>query len=370
MVTMSPLATDSRVDREATALVEAGLDVAVVGLGPAPDDRSWEPVSIGGHGSPGRDRVGRHWDVARALLLSPHRRRTRARFVEVAGARVRELAPDVIHAHDLPGLEAADPTRPDVPVVYDSHEWWSGRRLVGVGSRLERRRDLGVERRLGAASAVVITVSSPIARRIEAFLGVPVRVVRNTFPVSKAPPPGAFAYLAYAGNVAPGRDLSTVAAAARLGGFDLRVKGRVVAGVPGLEVAVEPAGTVAEAGDFLRAGGIAVVSLTDESENHRLALPNKLFQAVAEGVPVVAADLPAIREVVTEHGLGALYRPGDPGSLAEAVAAVAADHAGRVAAVLQAREALGWDVDAAVLREAYRAIGPPGDGSGRLPNDR
>ena len=52
-------------------------------------------------------------------------------------------------------------------------------------------------------------------------------------------------------------------------------------------------------------------------------IPNKVFQALACGAPVVTADTPAIREL---HGDGALLVPaGDPHALAEAVRALATD---------------------------------------------
>src|SRR5690606_4689661 len=105
-----------------------------------------------------------------------------------------------------------------------------------------------------------------------------------------------------------------------------------------------------------RDAGIAFVPLTDGSLNHRIALPNKLFQAVRAGVPVVAADLPEIRRVVSEHGLGALYRPGDADSLTRAVEEVTRRHEHLVANVLAARASLCWERDAEVLLDVYEEL--------------
>ena len=46
--------------------------------------------------------------------------------------------------------------------------------------------------------------------------------------------------------------------------------------------------------------------------NHRLTTPNKLFEAMAAGVPVVASDLPGMAPIVRETGCGVLVRPGRP----------------------------------------------------------
>ena len=52
--------------------------------------------------------------------------------------------------------------------------------------------------------------------------------------------------------------------------------------------------------------------------NHRLTTPNKLLEAIAVGVPVVASDLPGMAVIATESG-GELCDPEDPVSIAAAV---------------------------------------------------
>ena len=112
------------------------------------------------------------------------------------------------------------------------------------------------------------------------------------------------------------------------------------------------------------------MTLDASCENHRLALRNKLFHAVRAGVPVVAADLPELARVVTERGLGATYRPGDPVSLAAAVADVVCRYPRILAAVADAAPELGWERDALVLLSAYaelpaRRSGEPAVAGGR-----
>jgi glycosyltransferase involved in cell wall biosynthesis len=53
----------------------------------------------------------------------------------------------------------------------------------------------------------------------------------------------------------------------------------------------------------------------------------KLLEAMAAGKPVVATDLPSIRELVTPEREGLLFRDDDPESLAAAVRRVLADPA-------------------------------------------
>jgi glycosyltransferase involved in cell wall biosynthesis len=48
-------------------------------------------------------------------------------------------------------------------------------------------------------------------------------------------------------------------------------------------------------------------------------IPNKVFQALACGVPIVTGDTPAARELLVDGESALLVPPGDPGSLARAV---------------------------------------------------
>jgi glycosyltransferase involved in cell wall biosynthesis len=50
--------------------------------------------------------------------------------------------------------------------------------------------------------------------------------------------------------------------------------------------------------------------------NHRLATPNKLFEGMAAGVPVLAADLPGMAPIVSATGCGILVDPADPHAIA------------------------------------------------------
>ena len=282
-------------------------------------------------------------------------------------ARDREF--DVVHVHDFTALEVGERLAREhgVPFVYDAHEWWSGRARHGRADPLRRRREAILEARLARRAAAVITVSDGIAQRFRGWGVESVTVVRNTFPTSLGGPLGTrLDGLLYAGRIAEGRDLGTaLRAAPSLAPRRLVLMGPAdpgfLAGFPDLRgVEVRPVVAVDEVDEVLRECGAALVSLEDSCDNHRLALPNKIFQAVRAGVPVLAADLPEIRRLVRATGIGTLYIPGRPESLVAAVAELAAGYDGYVAAVDRAREQLRWEADEARLREVYAGLGAPG----------
>lgn len=378
MLVTTDVAHDSRVLREAEALADQGHEVHVVGKDVPPD---WFPPAgvvvesaAGGGGLKPRSggaALPRFAErTLRWLLLPRHRRRVWRTWRDRARTTVGARAFDVVHAHDFNVLELAAELahRADARLVYDAHEWWSGRQRHGRPTPLERYRELRAERRLVGRADAVLTVSDGIARRLRRWHGADVTVVRNTFPprAQDTPLPDRPTGLVYAGRVGAGRDLGTVIGAAGAAGLETYLVGPVDRQyLPRLRAStgnvwMKPTLPVDEVDALLRRVGISVITLTDTCENHRLALPNKLFHAVRAGVPVIAADLPEMRAVVRAHGLGELYRPGDAESLRQAVERLLADYPRYTEAVATARERFTWDTDARALLAAYDALGTSG----------
>ncbi|GAA1590746.1 glycosyltransferase [Kribbella sancticallisti] len=379
MLAQSPISGDSRILRETAALTAAGHSVHVVGRDvpdgfPVEAGATVESVSrsaglraggngpVVGHGRRGLKVLAQR--AVRWLLLPEHRLRTEKQWRTAAAGRLAAMQPyDVVHAHDFNTLELAAEYagRWSAILVYDSHELWFDRALPGRPTPFWRIRGRRYELGLARRARVVFTVSDGIAQRLRER-GLPdVRVVRNTFPRPEVAPvlPASPAGLLYAGRVGAGRDLPTVVEAARqLAPFKTLLMGSVD---PNYRLDLGPVEKVPETSidevdRVLQESGISLVTLTNTCENHRLALPNKLFHAVRAGVPVVAADLPELRAVITKYHLGTLYEPGNASSLAAAVRAMIADYAGYVDGVRAAADELNWEHDSERLVAAYSTL--------------
>jgi glycosyltransferase involved in cell wall biosynthesis len=163
-----------------------------------------------------------------------------------------------------------------------------------------------------------------------------------------------------AGRIAPYRELEVIARASLATDLPITMIGptdaQYVARFNPGRVRIEASRPTDEVDDVLAAAGLALVTHSDKWENHRLAMPNKLFHAVRAGVPVVATDVGELARIVREHDLGELYRPGDAEDMVRAIDRALVRYDELQARVRAAERQLSWETDGRVLLDAYVSL--------------
>jgi len=362
---------DSRVRREASALAAAGHHVVVLELAPVPPD---------GQVLEGFRR--------RSVLPSPAVRRLlpfhlyRAAFLLGFVRAVVRLRPQVVHAHDaamlVPGALGA--WLCGARLVYDSHELATGvpYRARGWGALVA-----AIERMIVPRCTTVITVSDGIAQKLREryrLIRTPT-VLRNVSALEVAGDGGLRTGLRLAadaplvlhqGAPAPGRGCEVlVKAVAGLDGVNLAFLGDPEPGYGtqltaliaemGLRerVSLLPSVPLAELLAHTTEADVGVTLLQDTCENHRLALPNKLFEYIAAEVPVVASALPELRRLIDEFGVGWCVTADDPDAVAAALRTAlgaARDDDGLRERLRKASTQLRWTVERERLLELYSEL--------------
>jgi glycosyltransferase involved in cell wall biosynthesis len=97
-----------------------------------------------------------------------------------------------------------------------------------------------------------------------------------------------------------------------------------------------------------------------DRQNHRFGLPNRLFEFMAQGVPIVASDFPLVAQVVKEADCGILLEDDRPATIAAGIETVLRDPAaarlmgdrGRAAL----RERHHWGIDLAGVAALYERL--------------
>jgi glycosyltransferase involved in cell wall biosynthesis len=104
---------------------------------------------------------------------------------------------------------------------------------------------------------------------------------------------------------------------------------------------------------------VGVSLLEDVCENHRLALPNKVFEYVAAGVPVVVSRLPEISRLVEDRGIGWTADASDPDDVARALREALAGRADRelASSLVAAAAELSWTRERQRLLAVYEGLG-------------
>jgi glycosyltransferase involved in cell wall biosynthesis len=305
-----------------------------------------------------------------------------------------EFPADVVVAHDLPMLAigAACARRHGAHLIYDSHELFAEQGF----SPSARNRMIAIERELIVHCDAVITVNDSIAAVMAARYALPrVHVILNAAPFHGKRPSGRLhrelglaphvRIVLLQGVLSVRRNLRTLVQAAKvLRGRDavlvflgdgpeaaaLQETARA-SGVSDL-VHLHPRVAQERLLDFTTEAALGVIPYQPDCENNRLCTPNKLFEFIAAGVPVIATDLPELRRFIADMGIGLV---GDT-STAETLSALlieALDDAQRLQswrARVQdlASTRVNWAIEAARLLSLYESVlGAPARAGARQP---
>ena len=117
---------------------------------------------------------------------------------------------------------------------------------------------------------------------------------------------------------------------------------------------------------WVASADIGAMPIQSATLNLRLSTPNKLFECLAAGTPVVASDFPAIRRIVVGDPsgvLGAVCDPADVRAIAEAIGSILrlapTELAGlRRRCLRAADERWNWEFEARTLLAVYEEVLP------------
>ena len=378
MTVNNEFTTDYRVFREATALVQAGYDVTVFCV--HRDGLPREQEKAGVH-------VRRILD---AHLRLPISRQARAIRKVWWNALIASQA-DIYHAHDRDALDlsARAARRRNVPLIYDSHEFWPDKNQYenNSGSLRDRVSEFiwtWRERTYSRKASAIIMTSAGHAQGLRLAYRVQAPVlVRNipeyqrgndrTILKKKFNLGDSDQIIVYFGNIQRNRGIEQAIAALRelpsavhlviIGYGPYRdVLKKQIAHDLVERVHFHDAIPFEQIINTLYSADVGLASFQDNCFSHRYVLPNKPFEYMLAELPIVASDLPELRRLVSEVGYGELFVPNDVHDLARALKKVLSDQALREryrAAARQASETTyRWDLEKKRLLDLYKRITP------------
>ncbi len=382
MNVLNPSRTDERVMREATALVEAGYDVTIVDVehdSSRPSDEMFRGVRLRHALLP--QRFNRYYKPTNGTAWMAFK----LLRIFYAIWLVTCTAADVYHAHDitalLPCYLAAIVRRKKL--VFDAHE------LPLVQPHIVKRRvthglAVWLLRLLMHRCDAAITVSPPLVDVMRGLYGGPRAWVIRNAPLYQALDrsdklrerlglASDTRIALYQGGIQENRSLDILVRAAQY--LDPRIVIVIMGDGPlaaplaemitndgvGDRVKMLPAVRYQELLSWTASADLGLLLFNPNySLSIKHSLPNKLFEYLMAGLPILTTEMDAIVDIVRQYDVGSVAPAWEPKVIGDAISTELADSERRAImrgnALRAAQYALCWEVEKIQLEEFYRRL--------------
>lgn len=359
---INDLVTDNRVHKVSVSLLKMGF----------------EPVLIG-RLLPESQPVEREYATQRMRLLFRKGPQFYFEYNCRLFFRLLKISPAIFVANDLDTLPAnyLASRLKRKPLVYDSHEYFTevpeliGRPVVRTIWKL-------LEKWLVPKVRAAYTVSESIAEEYHDLYGVNFRVVRNLpnclpseiAKFDRTTVPDAPKIILYQGALNLGRGIEAAIRAIHFvdgaelwlaGDGDLAKQLKELVADQQLEQKVKFLGRlpIQEMQKITRKADLGISLEEDLGLNYRFALPNKLFDYIQAGVPVLVSNLPEMKRIVEEYKIGLIADSHQRKELAEKMKMALFDRE-KVAEwkknLAMAAGELCWERQEIVLQQIYQSL--------------
>ena len=323
-IVLNPFIQDARVIRECTYLAKCGYEVTVIAY--------W----INGMA---HEEVQNGFKIRRVPLMTKSwanipiiQALKYFEFLIKALMIIRKIKPDICHGHDPDGLLIGYFAKFFLKskLIYDSHELWGYTSHMKSYNRILYKIGGYIEKRIMKTANAIITVNESIAEIMkEKLTDHEIFIIRNIPEISEVNSkfsreylqlPDAKFIIIYVGSIAKGRGIEKLIRI--MEGLDERV-GLAVLGVEDIYMShykkilrnnnlndrikfltlVKPDEVV----NVCRFADIGIHPVENTCLNNYYCLPNKIFQYIHAGLPVLCSDFPEMRKIVKTYKVGEVF---------------------------------------------------------------
>lgn len=295
---------------------------------------------------------------------------------------IQHLQPNIVVANDLPMLPVAHKlaVRCGGRLVYDSHELYCEQDF----SPREKHKWGRIERKYIKHCDAVITVNSSIAEELCTRYTLPkVHVIHNAERCSTTQTrtryfhdlwslPEESKILLFQGGLSSGRNLDVLVSSMRyvsacdvvlviLGSGELSnpLQSLISHLKLGRRVFIHPSVAQHELLHLTAAADAGVIPYQANCLNNYYCTPNKLFEFISAGLPILASDLPEIRKIVSNNGIGLVGDLSEPKGIAKSIEELFGDPVRFkefIARVAATRKVICWEQEEKSLIGIYESL--------------
>ena len=259
-------------------------------------------------------------------------------------------------------------------LIYDSHEYFTE-----VPELINRKRVrsiwLFIERMIFPKLKHVITVNEKLAEIYNEKYKVPVTVIKNVPNLKDYSVTRPFDFvkdderiILYQGSLNKGRGLELMISTMPLlknyrliiigDGYQLeKLKDQVANSDLGGKVIFLGKKLPEQLPGLTKNADVGISLEEDLGLNYRYALPNKIFDYIQAGIPVVASDLPLLDQLFQEFKVGEILKQRNPESLAYLITFVMANKDAYQEALKEASAYYNWNNEKKILIDFIKKIG-------------
>jgi glycosyltransferase involved in cell wall biosynthesis len=390
ILVLNPFTNDSRVLRQTISLSHAGYQAVVFAL-----HETGLPVT-----------EGLNTCVVRRFILAsrPWSKRNIVQLIKylecvfrmtLAGIR---LKPQVVHANDVNTLPIGYiiSRLTSAKLIYDSHELWSDPAHRPSLKRWIFQAGVKMEKYLAHRADAVMTPSPSYAKQMARTLGISQPVVIRNVPIARRRDdsitdetlheklglaPGTPIIL-HVGQIARGRGIETVIAAMK----DVRKDAVLVFLGATASAYLDHLNAIGShlndrmfflppviPSDVCRVSADATVGVTMIESiclSYHLTLPNKIFEYLQAGLPIVVSDIPEMANIVNKHAVGRVVPEGDSKSFANTIndlldsPSILSEYRKNVSAI---SEEFTWENEEKAFLNLYRKLDDMSGRHGNIP---
>ena len=292
---------------------------------------------------------------------------------------------DVCHSHDLNtlGLGMKIAKRNGGKLIYDSHELYLDRNRDKKAGLMKRKFIKSYEKRLVKRCDSVITVNSSIAGILSERYGLKdVNIIMNTPPMQYFPPDNKgydlreilgikeqMRAIIYVGSIQKNRGIENLVTSLRYlenvhlilmgyGNEDLIADLDKIAIENNVEDRFSKFGPVPSelVPLYTSSADIGVAPILNSCLSYYLCSPNKVFEYIHAGIPVVSSDFPEMEKVVIGENIGLVFDPESPKSIASSIKNLLENDAFRQEMAensIKSSKKYNWGVESKKLQRLY-----------------
>ncbi len=294
---------------------------------------------------------------------------------------IKSIKPDICHGHDPDGLIIAYFVKLiyKCQLIYDSHELWAYSNHMRNYNNILYKIGRWIEKIIISKSDAVITVSNSIAKVIQSENNVSnISIIRNMpeiitedyhFSREDFQFPECNNIIIYVGNVINGRGINNLIQAMTnvqddiglvIMGRESPYRRKMIDRVDELQltnrISFVDAVRSEQVVSVCKLANAGIISSRNVCESYYLCLPNKIFEYIQAGIPVLCSEFPEMKNVIQHYHVGLTFNPDNPIHIARKINEifVAEDkYIGFCDASVEAAKILNWNNEQAKLLAVY-----------------